>query len=139
MKNRIPKKMWAIWLVCIPLGIIAGLLVTKVLKTPPQNEMARKFLADHSEMFNHLGGVKSVVYAPDASTHVLFSAHKNEGVYSFDVAGEKGHERVRVYWESTNVGDNFKVLRVEMIQGSGKPIVLWLNDGERASEKNPRI
>jgi hypothetical protein len=125
MQNKIPKKMWVIWAVCIPLGITAGFFSTKLLKTPPQKGAARSFLIEHAEIFSQLGNVKSITYAPDASTRVLFGVNGAEGVYNFKAICEKGTGNVRVYWKSK--GDNFTVVRIELIQGSNVPIILWEN------------
>lgn len=129
---KLSVSQWVVVLSCIVVvAVVVTMLLTKLVQQRPEVELSREFLVQHSDIFVGLGRVKSITYRRQAASRVSFKREKIEGFYSFTIRGDANEASVRVFWDNSRSGDDFRVIRVEQLNKGKTPIPLW-PEGERA-------
>ena len=108
----------------------SAILVTKIsnayIEKRPEIELCRGFLNKQENFFSaYVGSVRSVVYEKQDAGRVSFKGEEFWGFYCFDVFGDAREIRVRVFWENTRQGNDFRVIRIEQILGDQAPLQIW--------------
>jgi hypothetical protein len=124
---KLSLKHWSLIATCIFGGAI---LVTKIsnayIEKRPEIELCRGFLNKQENFFSaYVGSVRSVVYEKQDAGRVSFKGEELWGFYCFDVFGDAGEIRIRVYWKNTKQNDDFRVVRIEQVRGSDSPLQIW--------------
>ncbi len=124
---KLSLKHWSVIAICIFGGaIIATKISNTYIDKRPEIELCKGFLNKQENIFSaYVGSIRSVVYEKHDAGKVSFKGEEFWGFYCFDVFGDAGEIRVRVFWQNTRQNDNFRVVRIEQIRGSHVPLQIW--------------
>ena len=110
----------------VPINIFVGKIFKTHFNARPEIELSRDFLNKESDLFfPYIGDLNSISWNKQDGAQVSFTKDIVKGFYTFTLIGTTDNIKTRIFWESEKQMNNFRVIRIELIEGYKSPFQIW--------------